>query len=225
MPLFQNPFIARIGTASDINYDESAANVKVSVPAAGALIGDVANVQTWDIDRYVANFARFRGETSFTYFWGDASVAIQAAAGSIQPEALTFINLIPSAVNGAIFSRLQAESDTVVGSGAVTTLDTIAITDDRTWNILSFVQGDEVGGGGDGAGYMILATVKRVGGGVATQVGASPVQVILPNEDIGAAAWNATIDVDGGNNARVRVTTTAGDTVRWTSLTFIFGEA
>lgn len=99
-------------------------------------------------------------------------------------------------------------------NATVTTLHTVAIPANTTVQLTAYVVARRTGGASgtaeDGAGYVIYATLKNVAG-VATIIGA--VSAIYTAED--QAAWDATIDVDGGGNARVRVTGAAGNNVTW----------
>jgi hypothetical protein len=67
--------------------------------------------------------------------------------------------------------------------------------------------------GGERAGYLVNALVYRTGAGVATIQG--PTQNALTRESNGT--MNCDIDVDGGNNARIRVTGIAATTIDWRS--------
>lgn len=95
-----------------------------------------------------------------------------------------------------------------------TTVDTIPILDNTTVTIFARVTGDVSSGANSGV-YFIMAGVKRTGGGAATLVGVST--TAMGGED--DAAWDAFVDVDGGNNARVRVKGAGATTVSWISNT------
>ncbi|HEU5316765.1 MAG TPA: hypothetical protein VFX49_11685 [Chloroflexota bacterium] len=92
----------------------------------------------------------------------------------------------------------------------VTTLYTETLTDPVTHMVIAQVVADQ-SAGASSAGYLLAATIKRTGGGVATLVGA--VTALATHEDV--AAWNATIDVDGANSYRIRVTGAAGTNITW----------
>lgn len=96
----------------------------------------------------------------------------------------------------------------------VTTLHTIAITDETavlvTVTVLARRTGGVAGAAGDSATYVRRAKVKRTGGGIAV-IGT----VDAPWTDEDQAGWDCTIDVDGGNNARVRVTGAVDNNVTW----------
>lgn len=92
----------------------------------------------------------------------------------------------------------------------VTSLLTYAMADNTTAIFEARVTGD-VNAGANSAGYIRQSVYKRTGGGAATIVGA---QVLaLTAED--NAAWDCTIDTDGANTVRVRVTGAAATTVDW----------
>ncbi len=90
-----------------------------------------------------------------------------------------------------------------------TTIETIALSDNTTYNIIASVTGD-VNAGANSAGYVRMATVKRTGGGGATLVGT----VSTPHTGEDDGAWDCTIVVSG-NNALVQVTGAGGTTIDW----------
>jgi hypothetical protein len=100
-------------------------------------------------------------------------------------------------------------SRTTTADATVTTAYTYAIPDAAVaffvTKVVVFCPTD-----GTSAAYEIRACVKRFGGGVATLVGSVDV---LAWED--APGLDATLDVDGGNNARIRVTGIAATTFEW----------
>ena len=67
------------------------------------------------------------------------------------------------------------------------------------------------------AGYIRQAVIYREAAGVATIL--STVDTPLTRESDNQ--WDCTIDVDGGNNARIRVTGRLGRTINWKSQHFV----
>lgn len=92
-----------------------------------------------------------------------------------------------------------------------TTLATIPILDDSSVLVDVWIEAFRTNGA-DQAAYRRRAVVFRRAAGVATLEGT--VDSPLTRESSGP--WNVTIDVDGGNNARVRVTGQAGNDINWT---------
>lgn len=114
---------------------------------------------------------------------------------------------------GMTFRRRTVQT----GDATATTIgEVIPIADNTTVIIRCAVTGD-VNGSANSAGFTFDACVKRTGGGVATLVGASTPVLTGEND----ASWDAFVDVDGGNNARVRVKGAAATTVDWTENTII----
>ena len=107
-----------------------------------------------------------------------------------------------------VFQNRVATTD-----ATVTTLHTITIPASTTVQINAFVTARRTGGTAgtaeDGAGYIVIATVKNVAG-TATIIGA--VNNLVAQED--QVLWDATIDVTGAT-ARVRVTGAALNNVVW----------
>lgn len=91
----------------------------------------------------------------------------------------------------------------------VTTVASFTLTDATIYNVVADVRGLVTGG--NGAGYLRAATVKRIG------AGAVLVAVSTPHTAEDNAAWDCTIDVNG-NDARVRVTGAAATTINWSCL-------
>jgi hypothetical protein len=151
-------------------------------------------------------------------------VEIAASADSILISSATTVNVKSGsqiwsqtgASDVAKFDQRYTSVQTV--NATVTTLATIAIPDNTTVRIVAEVTGDIAAAGANSGGYTISATVKRNGAGVATMVTGSPTQSDVHEDN---AAWDATIDVDGANNARVRVTGVAATTIDWNCLTRI----
>lgn len=90
----------------------------------------------------------------------------------------------------------------------VTSLATLATTDDYTYIITAEVQG-AVNTGGNTAGYGRAATFKNVAGTL-SQVGSTT--ALWTHED--AAGWDCDIDADG-TDIRIRVTGAAATTIDW----------
>lgn len=105
----------------------------------------------------------------------------------------------------------KVENSIATTDATVTTVSTIAIPDDTSVKIEVSVVAFQTNGAGQ-AVYGKVALVFRRSAGVATLQGA--VQNLHPDVE-SDAAWVATIDVDGGNNARVRVTGAAGKDINW----------
>lgn len=96
--------------------------------------------------------------------------------------------------------------------GSVQSLTTFALLDNTVWHLWAFMAARRTdGGGNDRAAYIRRACVYRAGG-VATLQGTVD---IIGGDKESDAVCNATIDVDGGNNARVRVNGVAAKTFQW----------
>lgn len=96
--------------------------------------------------------------------------------------------------------------------GTVQTLATFTLSDNTVWQLWAFMAARRTDGGGqDRAAYIRRICVFRAGG-VATLQGA--VDIIGADKESDAVC-NATMDVDGGNNARVRVNGVAAKTFQW----------
>lgn len=93
----------------------------------------------------------------------------------------------------------------------VTTIATIPIPDDTSVIIEAKVVAFRTNGA-DQAAYKKAALVFRRSAGNATLQGA--VQDVMGDLE-SDAAWDATIDVDGGNNARIRITGAGSKTLSW----------
>lgn len=123
-------------------------------------------------------------------------------------------------VKGDVIIGASATSGESIRRRAVATADATATTigevipiPDNTCLIIVARVAGKVNGGTNSAGYESRCAIKRHAGGIATIVGAC-VTTILGEDD---AAWDSFIDVDGGNNARVRVKGVAATNVDWTS--------
>lgn len=99
-------------------------------------------------------------------------------------------------------------------NATITTLHTHAIPASTTLWMEARVTARRTGGSAgtaeDGAAYTVRAAFKNVAG-VATMIGA--VDPAFTRED--QAGWDATIDVDGAGNARVRVTGATNNNITW----------
>jgi hypothetical protein len=92
----------------------------------------------------------------------------------------------------------------------VTTVLSEGFTGDYSQHVLAQVAADQTGGA-NSAGYLLSATIKRAGGGLAVLVGATA--ALATHEDV--AAWAATLDVDGATSWRIRVTGAAATNIVW----------
>jgi hypothetical protein len=90
-----------------------------------------------------------------------------------------------------------------------TVIATIAIPDDSMTSIEIEVVGFRTNGT-DQATYKYTGLVSRHSAGIAVLTGAVNFMEIETDGD-----WDATIDIDGGNNARIRVTGAVGSDVNW----------
>ncbi len=114
------------------------------------------------------------------------------------------------ALIGGIFKRRRfLPPDVTTTDATVTTLWSLTLSDNTTYHIRATVTADQTSGASS-ASYERVLTVKRAGG-VATIVGA----VSTPHTAEDVAGWDCTLDVDGSNAARVRVTGAAATTVVW----------
>lgn len=129
------------------------------------------------------------------------NVLIGNASGALQ---ITGNN--ENTIDGQIKNKKTDTTD-----ATVTTWATIPIPDDETVLIEARIVAFRTNGA-DQAAYHKAAVVFRRGAGVATLQGA--VQDVMPDVE-SDATWDATIDVDGGNNARIRVTGAVGKNIRW----------
>jgi hypothetical protein len=100
-------------------------------------------------------------------------------------------------------------ANVATSDATVTTLLSESLTDLTVHNVLAWICADQAGGTNN-AGYLRAATIKR-SGGIATLVGG--VTAVHTAEDV--AGWDATIDVDGANAWRVRVTGAAATNLNW----------
>ena len=95
----------------------------------------------------------------------------------------------------------------------VTTLHTIAIADNTTYALTATVECRCTGGAGGNSGkaarFDFISRARR-SGGIALL---GTVTATYTDQD--GTAWAATFDVDGGNNARIRVTGGATDDIVW----------
>ncbi len=191
-----------------VGQNTGIAAVEMRVATGGAHVVYVNGVEQWRADASASLIA-----PSTAYVKGPA--AQLEATGSIvviQSNTETYFNSGTQTWYWRQGGTLRGEtrfSQVQTTDATATTIATIAIPDNTTVQIIARVKGDQ-NGGASSAGYVVAATVKRAGG-VATMVGA-PNQLSV-HEDVGA--WDATIDVDGGNNARVRVTGAAATTIDW----------
>lgn len=116
--------------------------------------------------------------------------------------------LISDTSTGVNDLSVGLEQRTVTTSGTTTgTLATYTLKDDITVRIRAFVTGTQ-DDGSDRAGYEIVGTVYRNGGGATIQ-SQNTVQAHESN-----ANWDAVFDVSG-NDIRIRVTGDTGETVNW----------
>lgn len=121
-------------------------------------------------------------------------------------------------ITGPIRPVIPAKVSTT--DATTTTLATIPIPDDSSALIDVWVEAFRTDGADQGA-YRRRAIVFRRAAGVATFQGT----VDSPFTRESSVPWNVTIDVDGGNNARVRVTGQAGKSINWTcQFTVSIGE-
>lgn len=95
----------------------------------------------------------------------------------------------------------------------VTAIYTITLNDESAYLVTSYITARRTTGSGgtpgDSAGYTLVGTFKRTGGGTATQVGAT---IKTAQED--QAAWDADFGVSG-NNVLVNVTGALNNTITW----------
>lgn len=110
------------------------------------------------------------------------------------------------------------ETVVTTNDATVTTLATISILDNSNVILFAFVTAFRTNGA-DQAGYNRNAVIFRRAAGIATIQGA--VQTALTRES--DATWDCTIDVDGGNNARIRVTGAVGHDINWRSRYQVIG--
>ena len=96
----------------------------------------------------------------------------------------------------------------------VTTLSTIPLEDNRTYQVVADVVARRTGGAsgtsGDGASYRILGTFRRVAAGAATAIGS--LTVVHSAESQGG--WDCTLTVSG-NDVLIRVTGAVNNNVIW----------
>lgn len=129
-------------------------------------------------------------------------------------ETDTTLHLAPDGLGGLAFVSGPAltNNDVTTTGNTETTIATIAIPDNTILLIIAHITARRTDAA-DRAAYIRRAVVFRESAGVATLLG--PVDSALTRESTGG--WNATIDVDGGNNARIRIEGDAGNTVKWHS--------
>jgi hypothetical protein len=137
------------------------------------------------------------------YAYGDALKARGAALTVLAPV----VDSAPGGEDLRAPDRRASRVDTT--DATVTTAYTLAIPD----NAVAFIKATVVAWSPDGglsSVFEIRAGVKRFSAGVATLIGA--VDVFAREDNAGT---DATIDVDGGNNARVRVTGIVATNFNW----------
>lgn len=113
------------------------------------------------------------------------------------------------------FSSLKPFFASVETTNAtVTTLATIPLEDNRTYQIVADIVSRRTGGAagtaGDGASYRIIGTFRRVTAGSATLIGSLSVVHSAESQ----AAWDCTLTASG-NDVLVRVTGAADNNVTW----------
>lgn len=114
----------------------------------------------------------------------------------------------------AVVSEVRRQGRVTTTDATVTTLMSYTLTAARAYLIEARVTAHRTGGAAgaadDSAAYIVYAGAKHTGGVAAliTAVGAD-----YTDED--QAGWNATIDVDGANAIRVRVTGAANNNITW----------
>jgi len=116
-----------------------------------------------------------------------------------------------SAADKTTLDGLVTENTLTTVNATEATIATIAIPADTAVLVEAYIVAKEAGG--VRAGYVARALIYRTGAGAATVQGA--VQSDFSRESNGALDVN--IDVDGGNNGRVRVTGLAATTINWKS--------
>ena len=106
------------------------------------------------------------------------------------------------------------EASVETTDATVTTLATLPLEDGKTSQIVADIVARRTGGAsgtaGDGAGYRIIGTYRRVSAGAATLIGS----VTADHTAESQAGWDATLTVSG-NDVLVRVTGATGNNLSW----------
>lgn len=96
----------------------------------------------------------------------------------------------------------------------VTTMTTVSLDDNSTYQIVADVvvrrTGGASGSAGDGASYRIIGTFRRVSAGSATLIGLLTADHSAESQ----SGWDATLTVSG-NDVLLRVTGAAGNNLSW----------
>lgn len=115
----------------------------------------------------------------------------------------------------AALKSTEAKIETT--DATVTTLITLPLEDNASYQIVAQVVGRRTGGvsgtAGDSASYLRVGTFFRVGAGVATQVGATGAVYTAESQ----AGWDCTMAVTG-SDVLVRMTGAAGNNVTWAGI-------
>lgn len=110
--------------------------------------------------------------------------------------------------NSVLTARVETTDATV------TTLATITLEDNSTYQIVADVVARRTGGAsgtaGDGASYRRIGTFTRVSAGGATLVGS----LSTPHTAENQSGWDCTLSVSG-NDVLVRTTGASGNNVSW----------
>lgn len=130
--------------------------------------------------------------------------------GTLHAVATPSVAGFMSAADKTNLDSLFTLSTVTTSDATETTLATIAIPNDTSVLIEAHIVAND---SSERAGYVLRALVYRIGAGAAAIEG----QPQDPFVRESTATMDATIDVDGGNNARIRVTGIAATVVNWKS--------
>ena len=104
----------------------------------------------------------------------------------------------------------------------VTTIATIPIPDDSSVLVDVWVEVFRTNSADQGVFRRRAGVFRRAAGAAALE---GSVDTPLTRKSVSSPTWEVTIDVDGGNNARVRVTGAVGHNLNWTcQFTVSIGE-
>jgi hypothetical protein len=204
-------FIDDIG-ATTFATATSAIGVDIADFTGGTLVVGVRSGITSGSGRW-----GFQFNTAASYHQGDLMVgAAVAASGKLHVQQGTIGNevfrLESLATNDDPLEKVF-QNRVATTNATVTTLHTYTIPASTTVHIVAYVEARRTGGSAgtaeDGAGYIIVGTIKNVAG-TATIIGV--VNNVVAQED--QVLWDATIDVTGAT-ARIRVTGAVNNNITW----------
>lgn len=149
-----------------------------------------------------------------TGYVGIGLTALAAKLHVLQPTLGEPVMWLTSTSTGTDPNDVVYQNRITTTNATVTTLHTFVIAASNTWfievKVVARRTGGTAGTAEDGAAYVIRGTFKNIAG-VATIIGAIQQSYVAEDQ----AGWDATFDVDGAGNARVRVTGALNNNIVW----------